>query len=157
VNAAPSTVNVDQFVATLRNAAVLNTAGLAAAPQVQLPQRNPAQTFDMRLAGPVNGYNWTINDQPYDPPNNGVAVANGQRVRISYINESNMFHPMHLHGHTFQVMGADGPAARKDTVLVPPLATVNIDFDTDNPGRWIDHCHNTYHLESGMANFIYYS
>ncbi len=157
VNGAPSNVNVDHFVAGLRNSTVLNTAGLAAAPQVQLAQRNPDQTVEMRLAGPVNGYNWTINSQLYNPPNDGVAVPKGQRVRISYINQSKMFHPMHLHGHTFQVMGASGPAARKDTVLVPPLATVNIDLDTDNPGRWISHCHNTYHLEAGMANFIYYS
>ena len=157
VNGAASTVNVDQFVAGLRSSTVLDTAGLAAAPQVQLAQRNPDQTFEMRLAGPVNGYTWTINGKLYDPPNNGVAVPKGQRVRISYVSESKMFHPMHLHGHTFQVMGPNGPAARKDTVLVPPLATVNIEFDTNNPGRWISHCHNTYHLEAGMANFIYYS
>jgi multicopper oxidase len=157
VNGAASSVNVDAFVAGLRNSTVLNTAGLAAAPQVQLAPRNPDQTLQMRLAGPVNGYNWTINGQLYDPPNNGIAVPKGQRVRISYINDSMMFHPMHLHGHTFQVMGPTAPAARKDTVLVPPMATVNIDFDTNNPGKWIDHCHNTYHLEAGMANFIYYS
>jgi multicopper oxidase len=157
VNGAASTVNVDQFVAGLRNSTVLNTAGLAAAPRVQLTQRNPDQTLEMRLAGPVNGYNWTINDKRYDPPNNGIAVPKGQRVQISYVNDSKMFHPMHLHGHTFQVIGANGPAARKDTVLVPPLTTVNIDFDTNNPGRWIYHCHNTYHLEAGMANFIFYS
>ena len=59
---------------------------------------------------------------------------------------------MHLHGHTFQVRG--GP--RKDTVLVPPLQTVEVDFDTDNPGKWITHCHNDYHLDSGMATFIAY-
>ena len=46
-----------------------------------------------------------------------------------------MFHPMHLHGHTFQVVQPDGPGARKDTVLVPPMQTVEVDFDTDNPGR----------------------
>ena len=78
-------------------------------------------------------------------------------MRIRYINESKMFHPMHLHGVTSQVLRRHGPAARKDTVLVPPLATVEIDFDTNNPGRWITHCHNTYHLEAGMASFIYYT
>ncbi len=67
VNGAPSSVNVDQFVAGLRNSTVLNTAGLAAAPQVQLTQRNPDQTVEMRLAGPVNGYNWTINGQALQP------------------------------------------------------------------------------------------
>jgi len=40
---------------------------------------------------------------------------------------------------------------------VAPLATVDIDFDTNNPGKWISHCHNTHHLESGMATFLYYS
>ena len=129
---------------------------------MNLPGGVPAQIIDMRLAGPVNGYNWTINGKLYDPPNDGYAVTRGQRVRIRFINESKMFHPMHLHGHTFQVMGPDGgndprPLARKDTVLVAPLHTVEIDFDTDNPGRWITHCHNTYHLEAGMATFIEYA
>ena len=72
-----------------------------------------------------------------------------QRVRIRMINESMMFHPIHLHGHTFQVVGNNAPRARKDTVLVPPKKTVEVDFDTDNPGKWITHCHNTYHLEGG--------
>lgn len=157
VNGAPSGVDIGGFVAALRGSVVLNTATLPAAPEVILPQRNPAQTIDMRLAGPVNGYNWTIDGLLYDPPRNGIPVPKGQRVRINYVNQSKMFHPMHLHGHTFQVIGANGPAARKDTVLVPPLATINIELDTDNPGRWINHCHNTYHLEAGMATFIDYS
>ena len=117
----------------------------------------PEQTLELRLAGPVNGYTWTINGKLYDPPNDGLAVTPGQRVRIRYINESMMFHPMHLHGVTFQVLQRNGPAARKDTVLVPAEATVEIDFDTNNPGRWISHCHNTYHLEAGMASFVEYT
>lgn len=156
VNGAPSAVKIDEFVAALRNTPILDTAQLAAAPDVQLPQRNPSETIDMRLAGPVNGYNWTINGKLYDP-NDGYAVTAGQRVRIRYINESMMFHPMHLHGHSFQVLQPSGPAARKDTVLVPPLQTVEVDFDTNNPGRWITHCHNDYHLDSGMATFVHYS
>ena len=120
-------------------------------PKCSCRARDPSETLELRLAGPVNGYNWTIDGKLYDPPNNGLGVTSGQRVRIRYINESKMFHPMHLHGVTSQVLRRNGPAARKDTVLVPPLATVEIDFDTDNPGRWITHCHNTYHLESGMA------
>ncbi|VEG44436.1 putative multicopper oxidase [Mycolicibacterium flavescens] len=151
------TGNIDDYVATLRTQPPLDTATLAATPEVNLPDRAAQQVIDMRLAGPVNGYTWTINGKRYDPPRDGYAVARDQRVRIRYVNESKMFHPMHLHGHTFQVMGADGPRARKDTVLVAPLRTVDIDFDTDNPGRWITHCHNTYHLEAGMATFIEYT
>lgn len=157
VNGAPSSVDVDNFIKTLRGWAPLNTAQLVAAPNVQLPPRNPDKTLDLRLAGPLNGYTWPINGILYDPPNNGLVVPPGQRVRIRYINESKMFHPMHLHGHTFQVVTPSGTGARKDTVLVPPLQTVEIDFDTNNPGRWITHCHNDYHLEAGMATFIEYA
>lgn len=153
----PSTVDVQRFVPTLRGSAPLDTAKLTAAPEVQLPQRNPDQMIDLRLGGPLTPYTWTINGKVYDPPNDGLPVKPGQRVRIRYVNESKMFHPMHLHGHTFQVMDNGRPLARKDTVLVPPLATVDTVFDTDNPGKWIDHCHNTYHLESGMAVFLYYT
>ena len=68
-----------------------------------------------------------------------------------------MFRPIHLHGHTFQVMeGPTASGARKDTVLVPPKQTVEVDFDTDNPGKWITHCHDTlYHLEAGMATWTW--
>jgi FtsP/CotA-like multicopper oxidase with cupredoxin domain len=47
--------------------------------------------------------------------------------------------------------------ARKDTALVPPEQTVEVDFDTNNPGRWISHCHNTNHVEAGMAFFVEYA
>ncbi|MGE2691021.1 multicopper oxidase family protein [Mycolicibacterium pulveris] len=152
------TVDTGGYVTALRTQAPLDTATLSAAADLNLPGDAVDQSIDMRLAGPVNGYNWTINGKRYDPPNDGYPVRRNQRVRIRYVNESKMFHPMHLHGHTFQVIGAgSAPLARKDTVLVPPLRTVEIDFDTDNPGRWITHCHNTYHLEAGMATFIEYT
>lgn len=157
VNGAASSVNVDQFLATLRNGVTLDTATLAPAPEVALPQRNPDQTVDLRLGGPLQPYTWTINGQVYDPAKEGISIKPRQRVQIRYINESKMFHPMHLHGHTFQVMRAGQPGPRKDTVLVPPLATVDTVFDTDNPGKWIDHCHNTYHLEGGMAVYFAYT
>ncbi|ORB67038.1 multicopper oxidase family protein [Mycolicibacterium tusciae] len=157
VNNRPAMVNVDEFVASVRTRAPLDTATLSPAPEVTLPAKEPDQIIDARLAGPVDGYNWPINGKLYDPPRDGVAVRPNQRVRIRYINESMMFHPFHLHGHTFQVMNGDTPKARKDTVLVPPLQTVDVDFDTDNPGKWITHCHNTYHLEAGMAFFLQYA
>jgi multicopper oxidase len=157
VAGAPANVDVDAFVKTLRTSEVLNTATLKPAPEVVLPQRDPDTTLDLRLAGPLDGYKWPINGKLYDPPNNGLAVAAGRRVRLRFANESMMFHPMHLHGHTFQVVRPGGPGPRKDTVLVPPMKTVEVDFDTDNPGRWIVHCHNEYHLESGMATFVEYT
>jgi FtsP/CotA-like multicopper oxidase with cupredoxin domain len=156
VDRKPSDVDVDGFVKTLRAGAPLNTATLESAPDVTLPQRNPDVTVDLRLAGPLDGYTWPINGKLYDPPNNGIPLSAGKRVRLRFISESMMFHPFHLHGHTFQVVRPGNRGPRKDTVLVPPKQTVEVDFDTDNPGRWIVHCHNEYHLDGGMATFVEY-
>ncbi|WP_370329241.1 multicopper oxidase domain-containing protein [Mycolicibacterium hippocampi] len=150
-------VAVDRFAAQLAQQAPLDTATLRPTEADTLPEALPTQTLDLRLGGPRTPYTWVINDQVYDPEAPGLPVRPAQRTRIRYINDSMMFHPMHLHGHTFQVQGADGPRARKDTVLVPPLATVVADFDTDNPGEWITHCHNEYHLEAGMATYLQYT
>lgn len=156
VAGAPANVDVDGFIKTLRTTEVLNTTTLTPAPDVVLPQRDPDTTLDLKLSGPLDGYTWPINGKLYDPPNNGLAVDAGKRVRLRFTNNSMMFHPMHLHGHTFQVVQPGGPGPRKDTVLVPPMKTVEVDFDTNNPGKWIVHCHNEYHLESGMATFVEY-
>ena len=95
---------------------------------------------------------WTINGERY-PDTDPVVATPGERIRLRLINESAEDHPMHLHGHTFQI-GAKG--ARKDTVIVVPKQEVVCDFDADNPGQWMMHCHNTYHLESGMATVVSY-
>lgn len=154
----PATVDVPKFVANVRERVVLDTAALRPAPGVKLPAKTPQQVLDLRLSGPVNGYTWPINGRLYDPPNNPLQTTAGQRVRLRLINESMMFHPIHLHGHTFEVRATDGSAlARKDTVLVAPMRTVEVDFDTNNPGSWIVHCHNTYHAEAGMDTFIRYA
>ncbi|MDT7584623.1 MAG: multicopper oxidase, partial [Pseudonocardiales bacterium] len=62
--------------------------------------------------------------------------------------------PMHLHGHSFAVEGPGGP--RKDTVIVLPGASVSCEFDTDNPGLWVTHCHNSYHENAGMMGVLAY-
>lgn len=81
-----------------------------------------------------------------------AAVEAGERVRIELVNTTTMWHPVHLHGHTFAVGG--GP--RKDTVNVLPDQMVPIEFDADNPGQWAVHCHNIYHAEAGMMTMFGY-
>ena len=76
-----------------------------------------------------------------------VLVAAGQRARLSITNQSMMAHPVHLHGHTFALVDS---GLRKDTVVVPPMGSTAIELQADNPGRWMAHCHNTYHAEAGM-------
>ena len=68
-----------------------------------------------------------------------------------------MFHPMHVHGHTFAVVDETGrPGVRKDTVIVRPMQTVVVDLDASNPGQWMTHCHNAYHGEAGMMTTLSY-
>ncbi|MGH3723874.1 MAG: multicopper oxidase family protein [Mycobacterium sp.] len=134
----------------------LDTATLTATPEVQLQRRDPDVIHDVRLAGPVGKYTWTINGKTYDP-RDGLPVREGQRARLRFVNDSMMFHPMHLHGHTFAVRDTNGGfRARKDTVLVAPMKTVEVDFDADNPGQWLTHCHNIYHGEAGMMAVVSY-
>jgi FtsP/CotA-like multicopper oxidase with cupredoxin domain len=70
-----------------------------------------------------------------------------------------MPHPMHLHGHHFQVLSVNGQAIRgavRDTVNLPPRSRVTLGFDADNPGKWMFHCHHLYHMETGMMTQMVY-
>jgi FtsP/CotA-like multicopper oxidase with cupredoxin domain len=124
-----------------------------------LAPRAPDVTHRLILAGGMTPYAWSLNGD-YWPQINPLMVASGQRVAIEMVNQSMMAHPMHLHGHTFQVMALNGAplaGAVRDTVLVPPMGSVTIAFDADNPGRWAFHCHNLYHMMSGMMTEVRYS
>jgi FtsP/CotA-like multicopper oxidase with cupredoxin domain len=108
---------------------------------------------NLRLTVSKTSYTWTINDTVYNPERPLMRVESGQRVRLTWTNTTTMWHPMHLHGHTFQLAGG-GP--RKDTVIVLPGRSVTVEFDADNPGQWMMHCHDTYHASTGMMGVIGY-
>jgi FtsP/CotA-like multicopper oxidase with cupredoxin domain len=86
-------------------------------------------------------------------------VKLGERVELTMMNMSMMTHPMHLHGHHFQVIGLNGrpmAGAVRDTVALPPMTSATIAFDAANPGIWAFHCHHLYHMVSGMMAFVGY-
>ena len=127
----------------------------AAAP---LPARRADVVHTVALAGAMKPYAWSMSGQ-YWPNITPLMLNKGQRVEIELVNRSMMAHPMHLHGHVFQVVAIDGRAlngAIRDTVLVSPNSRVRIAFDADNPGRWAFHCHNLYHMETGMMTEVRY-
>jgi FtsP/CotA-like multicopper oxidase with cupredoxin domain len=103
---------------------------------------------------------WGINGLPY-PRAKPLAVDAGRRYRITMHNMSMMEHPMHLHGHTFEVASVNGrPTAGifKDTVVVQPMmGSISIDVVTDNPGSFLFHCHNDLHMSGGLATVMRYS
>ena len=112
----------------------------------------PDRTFDLILsAGSGRSYSWAIDGQTY-PGADPLRISHGDHVRVRMVNHSPVLHPMHLHGHFFQVGNAV-----KDTVLVPGhMGEVTFDFLADNPGAWLFHCHNLYHLHAGMARVFEY-
>ncbi|MFF8772637.1 multicopper oxidase family protein [Kitasatospora sp. NPDC015120] len=135
---------------------ILAAAELRAADEVRLAARTPDRTHRIELTGGMARYDWALDGRPFDmadPAARPFLVGGGERVRLEFVNRTQMWHPMHLHGHTFQV-GEQGP--RKDTVIVLPGRTVACDFDADNPGRWMTHCHNAYHGEAGMMGLVAY-
>ena len=105
------------------------------------------------------GRAWSINGTRF-PDHEPLDLRQGERVRLEFVNRTMMFHPMHVHGHTFGLVGygADQGIAglRKDTVNVLPMQRLAVDFDADNPGQWVAHCHNIYHAETGMMTTLSY-
>ncbi len=136
---------------------VVDGGQLTADPSVALPSKVPDRVHELHLTGGMDKYNWGINGHRFDmtkPFDNAFEVKTGQRVEVKFINDTAMWHPMHVHGHTFQV--GDG-GARKDTVIVRPKQSVTVQFDADNPGQWLTHCHNAYHAERGMMGVFSYT
>ena len=137
--------------AELAGKVVLST-DLTAAGAVRLKAKDVDRRHDLLLSGSMNPYRWTINGNAF-PDGEPLPVAAGERVRLRFQNMSMMFHPMHIHGHTFGLVRG---GARKDTVIVRPMQTVEVDFDANNPGQWAAHCHNIYHAETGMMTSLSY-
>jgi multicopper oxidase len=121
----------------------------------RLPAREPDTVQDLLMSGTMAPYLWTINGTTYDQTV-PLTIRRGQAGRLRVRNMSMMPHPLHVHGHTFQVGPAGGDGPRKDTVLVPPMGGFEADLLADNPGSWMVHCHNAYHAEAGMMTRLDY-
>ena len=119
----------------------------------------PDRTYDLTLSGGMMGMTaWTINGQSY-PHTEPLIVRPGERVRLRLFNMSMEDHPMHLHGHTFQVVAIngqplDGPL--KDTLTVRHMEQYEIEFVANNPGTWLFHCHNLVHMRGGLMVEVQY-
>ena len=154
-----------------RTGVILATRG-AAVPKVAGMAENAAEALDLRLdaalaaarplaaqaaqmlhvtLGMKPGYVWTMNDGA------PLVAALGSRVEIMFMNPTMMMHPMHLHGHHFQVVDVGqgrfaGPM--RDTVVVPPAGMVTVALDLDKVGQWYLHCHHLYHMAGGMMTYM---
>lgn len=126
--------------------------------QIPLAARTADNTIPIAMTGPAPEYKWGLNHRFY-PYRDPYWVEKGQRVEMVFSNPTPMGHPMHLHGHEFQILEIDGEplaGAMRDTVYVPKGGTCRIAFDANNPGIWAFHCHISYHHVRGMFNVVAY-
>jgi FtsP/CotA-like multicopper oxidase with cupredoxin domain len=118
----------------------------------------PVRRHILDLTGGMMGFVWGFNGRRFGE-GAPLAVRQGERVEIQLVNRTDMSHPIHLHGHPFQIVDINGSAfagALRDTVLVPIGGSVTIAFAADNPGHWAFHCHNLYHMAGGMMTSVRY-
>ena len=119
----------------------------------QSDTREATSELVVRLGGTMERYIWTINGKKFSDAE-PLKVKYGERIRIKFINDSMMAHPMHLHGMFMQLENGQ-PAVdmpNKHTIVVPPAKTVTALLTADELGEWAIHCHLLYHMSAGMMN-----
>jgi FtsP/CotA-like multicopper oxidase with cupredoxin domain len=118
-----------------------------------LASRSANKRFEIALTGKAQSYEWGLETRP------NLVARQGDRLEVTMINQSVMSHPMHLHGHHFQVIAVDAhrfSGAMRDTVHIPPRRAVTVALDAQNPGQWAFHCHHLYHMAAGMMTNLSY-
>lgn len=124
-----------------------------------LPERPVDVRHRVVATGSMSPYEWRLNGRAGWADHEPLRVKKGQRVAIDLVNQTAMAHPMHLHGHSFQVTALNGQqinGAVRDVIQLPANGSATIVFDADNPGRWLFHCHNMLHMETGMITEVSY-
>lgn len=119
----------------------------------QKDTRAAEREIEIRLGGNMERYIWTINGKKFNEAD-PLVVKYGERIRLKFVNESMMAHPMHLHGMFMQLENGQDPSnmPNKHTVIVPPGKTITTLLTADELGEWAIHCHLLYHMSAGMMN-----
>jgi CopA family copper-resistance protein len=136
---------------------VLNVDGLQSPVKTVFDPKFPRHDVKLELDGDMRRYVWYINGKAIHEDMN-LYIKEGEIVRYTFVNKTMMHHPMHLHGHFFRVLNQYGDnSPMKHTVDVPPHTTRTIEFMANEPGDWMFHCHNLYHMKTGMGRVVRYS
>jgi len=121
-----------------------------------LPKGNKKREVVLNLTGDMENYIWTINNKTLNEDDK-ILIRKGENVTFVMNNKTMMNHPMHLHGHFFRVLNEQGEySPLKHTVNVGPNKTTIIEFEANEEKDWFFHCHNLYHMKSGMARIVSY-
>ncbi|MCM2348724.1 MAG: multicopper oxidase domain-containing protein [Bacteriovoracaceae bacterium] len=117
----------------------------------------PRHDVKLILDGDMERYVWHINGKAIHQDTT-INIKENEIIRFTFENKTMMHHPMHLHGHFFRVINKHGERSpMKHTVDVAPHSSRTIEFYSNEPGDWMLHCHNLYHLKTGMARVVKYS
>jgi len=117
----------------------------------------PRRSIELRLTGDMERYIWSFNGKTV-AEDGVIKIRRGEVLRLEFINDSMMHHPLHLHGHFFRVIDdrelADAPL--KHTIDLPPMGKRMVEFEANESGDWLFHCHMLYHMHMGMARIFSY-
>lgn len=135
----------------------LTVDSLKALEPTTLPKDAKVHDVKLVLGGDMERYVWHINGKSIHQ-DRLLMINKGEVVRFTFVNDTMMHHPMHFHGHFFRVINENGERSPlKHTVDVPPHSSRTIEFYSNEPGQWMLHCHNLYHMKTGMARVVRYN
>lgn len=117
--------------------------------------RAPDRAMQIHLTGNMERFMWAFDGEKLNEVKEPIPFLKDERVRVTLVNDSMMGHPIHLHGHFFELVTGHGEyAPRKHTVMVQPGGTATFDVTTDAEGDWAFHCHLLYHMHAGMMQVV---
>ena len=119
--------------------------------------RKPSRHMQIHLTGNMERYMWSFDGRKFNAvADQPIRFAYNERVRVKLVNDTMMAHPIHLHGHFFELVnGADRMhQPQKHTVIVQPGGSATFDLTADEPGDWAFHCHLLYHMHAGMFQVV---
>ena len=116
--------------------------------------RPPERTIEIHLTGNMERFMWAFDGQAFGPLKKPIAFRRDERARVVLINDTMMAHPIHLHGHFFELVNGQERPPLKHTVNVAPGGRVAFDLTASEPGDWAFHCHLLLHMHAGMFNVV---
>jgi CopA family copper-resistance protein len=117
--------------------------------------RAPSRQLRIHLTGNMERYMWAFDGVKLNEVTAPIPFRQGERVRVTLVNDTMMAHPIHLHGHFFELVTGHGDhAPRKHTINVAPGGTATFDLTADAVGDWAFHCHLLYHMHAGMMQVV---
>jgi len=118
-------------------------------------QREPEREIELHLTGQMNRYMWSFDGKKYSEAKDPIRFRYGERVRLTFVNDTMMEHPLHLHGMWMHLEnGAGAHLPRKHTVIVKPAERLSVAVTADALGPWAFHCHLLFHMDAGMFRVV---